>query len=356
MVKFDRTALVAALANNAALPANCFTVGRFGEPTVGIELSLDRGTDEFRPFLPHILVGGYRIHRDAYKGCLYEPREDGKTATVRRADLRECTARANGKVFYTLTQPETEKVGRSVVKVDNRLPYAKGPIVMNNHELRLWAGVVGGKIIGVDGWEALVELGEGEALNVFFEDGAVRRFVRQGSTLEERFLSSKAQLDVRIEEAWNQLDRVTSHKDGARERTIFAILSGMADLLHVTTRFDARGLGQEMRVNLIRTLFLELAPEALALCHRKVVAILHQVDPSLIGMMSTGSFLKGDSTQEQENVVDLGAARERAKREADREARRQERLAQQPKKGPSGGKTKVTSNPRKLAKQQRKQG
>ncbi len=311
---FSRTALSAALAKNAGLPANCFTVGRFGEPKVGIELSLDRGSNEFWPLEPHVLVGSFRIHRDAYRGCLYDMAEDKRTATVVRAELRECTASATGKLFYTLTQPAADKVAYSLVKVNTALPYAKGPIMLNGRPLHLFAGHTGGTTIGADGWEALVQLAEGEWLDVFFEDGAVRRFVRQGPTLEERFLRPEEQLELRIERGWVELERVLELDGGTRERATGYLLSGMADLLHLTTRFDARGLGQGMRVTLLRKFLLELPPEALQLCHRKVTAILYQVDPPLVAMLR----VDGGARDLPTGVADFAA--ERTKREAAKEA------------------------------------
>lgn len=356
---FKHAALNAALVKNAALPANCFTVGRFGEPVVGIELSLERGSDELRPLQPHILLGGYRLHRDAYRGCLYEMAADKRTATVLRAETKRCVSTATGKVFYTLTNPTDDKVSFSLVKLNTTLPYAKGPVMVNGRPLRLYAGHKGGTTIGADGWEALVQLAEGESLDIFFEDGAVRRYLRQGSQLEERFLKSEEQLDLRIEKAWEELERVLSFSDGAREKAVAAILSGVADLFHLTTRFDARGLGQGMRMTLIRNFFLELAPEALQLCHRKVTAILHQVDPSLLAMLRAGAEVNVASVDplpaSVTDIDDARKAREKALREAQREARRLERQAAQPKKGPSGGSKKnQTSNPKRLAKQERK--
>lgn len=347
MTQLNRTAI-----------ANCFSIGRFGDPSVGIKLSLDRGMDELRPLLPHIQLDGFRVHRDAFKGCAYELSGNPKFGTVHRAELRACSSKASGKVFYTLKEPEADKVSYSIAKVNLRLPYAKGPVTVNGHELRLWAGVSGGVLVAKNGWEALVQMKEGERMTVFFEDGAVRHFMRQGAVLEEKFLDSKSQLDFRIEEAWTQLDRALTRGDGARENTIFAILSGVADLLHLTTRFGG-GLGQEMRMNLIRNFFLQLSDEALELCHRKVTAILHQVDPSLVGMMFGNTSCVKEQGVLPSGVTDITVVRDeraRAKREAEREARRLERLAAQPKKGPSGSKPKQTSNPKKVEKQKRKHG
>ncbi len=341
--------------SDAHLPANCYTLGRFGVPTEGIVMSMNRGPDEFQPWTSHILVGGYRIHRDSRDGCVFHKNADGVTAIVRRA-VPHYVEPLGKSPFYTLKSQEKEKPSTTLVKVSTVLTFAKSAIHMNGQELRLFAGVSGGTMIGRDGYEALVELMEGETMSVFYEDGAVRTFRRQGVMLEERHLGTQEMLTARIQNAWERLEFAEAIGDNEkRVRMMNGILSGMADLIHLTTRFNQRGLGQEMRMELITEFFCNLTPEAMELIHRKVTAVLHQVDPALLSALRTGGSSEKDTLPE--GVADISDARDtrdRAKREAEREARRLERLAAQPKKGPGGQKQKQTTNPKKLAKLARK--
>jgi len=344
-----------AIESDAHLPTNCFTLGRFGDTREGIVMSLDRGPDQFRPYEPHVLVAGYRIHRDRVDGCIFVKQDDDKTAIVRRAVAHHLMPEGK-RAFYTLRRPLCEKVGTSLVKVSASIPNLKGSIHMNGHELRLYTGVSVGAVIGREGFDSLVELVEGENIIIFFEDGWVRSFHKEGSALIEQLLGSEDMLDLRISEAWYQIDREVEKFDGGRKDVVHAILVGMANLLHLTSRFNQRGLGQNMRITLIRDFFSKLSPNALELVHRKVTAILHQLDPSLISMLRTGSF---EGEVAPATVTDIGQVRdskERAKREAARAARAEaDRQLRDKMKGSSGGKPKnQTTNPKKLAKLERK--
>lgn len=334
------------------LPANCFTAKRFGQVAEGIELSFNLGPNQANPWSPHVKLGGRRLQRDNVVGCAYKVQPNG-IGLIRRAELRTCNVKVGGKDFYTLATPDKDKSPVTLVKVDLRLPGVKKGVVVKDRLLSLYSGSTGGLLVEGDGYEAVVKLVEGEKFTIFFEDGAVRRFIREGK-LVERMLSTEEQLTARIDQAWSMLDEQVSHADNQSQKTVVWILRGMVDLVNLTAIFDGKGEGQALRLMLLRDFFLKLSPELMELVHRKLVAALYQTDSALVDV------LHGDASAEAlpEGVADLNQQRrkqDRALRESWRQARQLERSKQGPAKGSTGGSKKVQcSNPKVLAKRERK--
>lgn len=338
--------------SESCLPANCFTVKRFGPVSEGLELSFDQGPNQGSPWAPHVKVGAWRLQRDNFSGCAYKVHSSG--GLVRRADLKLCQSKMGGKDFYTLIAPVVEKSSVSLVKLDLRLPGVKNGVIIKGRLLSLYSGSLGGDLIEGDGYEAVVALKEGEWLTVFYEDGAVRRFIREGRVVE-RMLSTESQLQSRINQAWQCLEGNESLEGEAVKKKVGWILQGMVDLINLTSVFDGKGEGQALRLMLLRDFFLKLSPDLLSLVFRKLEAALHQVDSALVDMlydMPVPAALPA-------GVTDLDQARrakERAAVEAARRARQLERSQQGPEKGATvGSKKQQTSNPKLKAKRERKQ-
>ena len=271
----------------SVLAENCFRIGRFGEPTKGIVLSLNRGPDELRPWEPHVSVGAYRLSlsRDSYKGAFYERAADGKTAIMHRA-LAHKIVREGKASFYTLQNPGDEKLDFSLVRISLTLPYA-ARVAVNSREVRVFTGVVGGTVVAHDGDEYVVVLNKEHEMELHFPDGMTRLFRQMGGGLCEEHLSHEGILDLRIEDAKRRLAGVSAFTDGERrEKAVYAVLSGMADILHLTTL--NRSFGQVLRMTLLREFFLSIEPMHFSLVRRKVEAILHQVDPPLVEMLYVG--------------------------------------------------------------------
>lgn len=352
--KFD---LTTALQIEAALKANCLTIGRFGEPVEGISLSLDKGPDEIRPLDPHVLIGTTRVHRDRFQGAIFE--KMGDVGHMRRAHLHE-VKRDGKRPFFTLKNGGAEKLQFSIVRVELALAAGyRSRVIIQERELRISQGVGGtGTVLAKSGDEALVLLQSGQELQCFYPDGGVRLFTQEGSVLrEDTTMGNERMLELRIADAKERLAQVMQFTDDERrEKAVHAILAGMADILHLSTRFNA--IGQSMRITLLRKFFLELSPEQLSSCHKRLTAILHVVDKGLISMLSKSSQKEVDLTPLAEkfggNVTDMAA--ERLKREAARRGRQLERLQNRPVGMGGGGKQAVTTNPKKAAKIARKMG
>lgn len=343
-------------AEEQRLPANCFTVKRYGQVTEGIELSFEQGPHQSNPWAPHVNVGGWRVQHDTFNGCGYKVQQGG-TGLIRRAQLRTCLNKSNGKGFSTLVRPEVEKPGFSLVKVDLRLPGVKGSVVeVKGRTLNLYSGSAGGRIVECNEYEALIELKEGEKLTLFFPDGAVRRFIREARPVE-RQLTVEAQLQARIVQAWAVLEEQLQLPVEQCGKAMAWTLQGMVDLINLTAVMDRKGEGQELRLMLLREFFLELDSPVFGLCERRLVAALYQIDPALVDV----AVGKVPARALPEGISDLDKARrdqERVKREARRAANRAAREAEAPQKTAKvgGGKNHQTSNPDKAAKRARKHG
>lgn len=341
-----------AFKSEAGLKANCFTVRRFGPVAEGIALSFDQGPNQGNPWAPHIKLGGRRLHRDNFVGCAYKVQENG-VGLIRRAELRTCAAKVGGREFYTLAAPEKDKSPVSLVKVDLRLSGKNPKVMVNGRELQLYAGSTGGVIIDGDGPEGVVSLMEGEWLMVYFPDGTVRRFIREGG-LAERKLTTAQQLQARIERANVMREEAKSIEDEAAwKMAIGRILQGMVDLINLTSLFSDSE-GRELRLMLLREFFFELPENLLGMCFRKLEAALHQVDHVLVDVLR----LSQEKEPLPEGVACLDQARQtkKAADESARRARQLERSQAGPSKGPTGGSKKnQASNPEKIAKRERKE-
>lgn len=327
-----------AFESESLLPANCFTLKRFGPVAEGIELSFDQGPNQSKPWSPHVKLGVRRLPRDNVVGCAYKVQRPNGLGLIRRAELRICAAKVGGKDFYTLATPEKDKSPVTLVKVDLRLRSdVKGVMVKKRH-LSLYSGSSGGTLVEGDGYEAVFKLVEGEKFTIFFEDGAVRRFIREGKVVE-RMLSIEEQLKARIDQAWSMLDEQVNRADDQSQQAIAWILRGMVDLINLTSVFDGKGVGQELRLMLLRDFFLKLAPEALDLVHRKLVAALYSVDSALVDVLHGNVPV----SPLPEGVTDLDQVRrrqERAKREAHQRANQLARAKTPTKANGSGKKQK----------------
>jgi len=270
------------LAEDLKNPANCFEVGRHGDPKEGIVLRTDKGPDVLRPWEPYILIGTFRVHRDFWTdkergplGCLYH--HDGDITFVRRAELHKLEKMP----IYTLRRLDEEGPHPTMLlKVNLSLPsngklYSKG-----GHLLHVQVGVHGSaQTISSDNNEILICFNDGDEMNLLFPDGMVRSFKNSKSKLVENKLSPEEMATVRIEDAFKRLHRARINGD---EKKVLRVIHSMADLITLT-RFIKDG--QDVRRRILSDFFLELPNEELSKVHRKVTAILHQTDSALVPML-----------------------------------------------------------------------
>ncbi len=123
----------------------------------------------------------------------------------------------------------------------------------------------------------------GEYVSLLFPDGFVKKLQSREGRLIEENLSFADMAKIRIEDAHARLKRFAELSDEDRTKAVYAVLSGMAELICVTLA-DRDG-GQEIRRQIIKDFFLELQQDHLNLIHRKLTAILHQVDSALVPML-----------------------------------------------------------------------
>lgn len=273
--------LSAAISAEAALDPNCFTIGRFTPAEEGIALVVPP-----KPLYPYMEVGEERIMRDQRIGCLYMVTELGR-AMIRRAFAERTQQQPSCRRFYALKNPGKEELNLSLLRISLGLPLGE-PVVMHERLLRPYYGVRGGFIVAKSKTEVLITLKDGESINLFFVDGNVRTFHQNGAKLEEKSITHKLMFKLRIIEALNQLERASKITDvDLHNKHIRTTLSGMSDLLHITARF--KGVGQELRRQLIRDFFLQLPDEKLGLIHKRIFATLMTVDSALVSMLRKGS-------------------------------------------------------------------
>lgn len=280
------------------LPSNCFTLGRVGNPVEGIELLLDAGPDALRPWQPFIAVGTRRVHRDRRDGCIYEKRADGKTGHVRHATAFTVQT-PNVHTYHVLKKPVRETVGdTSVVKLRFGMRGSKR-VIVNGQELRLYTGVDGGTLLERDGMEAIVTVKEGERITIFYEDGAVRSFRREGSSFVEKTLTQAEMLEKRIESAHARLEVLSQDMRPQAEKMAFGLLAGMTELLHLTTVSKE---GQELRMKLLKEFFLNLPQQHYNAIYRKLRGTLEAVDRVLV------PYLYGNTSSS--TVAEISVARQ----------------------------------------------
>jgi len=343
MTKFD---LPAAQQRDIHLDSNVFTAGYAGLMD-GVELSLDKGSDPLRPRDPSINIAGAFIARDRFvdrelgpRGCIYHP-EGGLKAMVYRAVVHTVTPE-RGKPFKVLRTPTAEKPTTSLLKVS--IPLPKGIKVKaivgaddKEHALRVWSGIrtTGTPVLAYDG-EALVELKSGEQLTVFFEDGFVRQYQQEEAGLVEIELKPADMAELRIEDAQLRLAVVTPAQwpdPVRRERQQHFILAGMVDLFHLAAKDEG------VRKDLAQ-FFFNLDQPLLGLVHRKLTAVLHQVDLILAYTFSSSAATTNVAPLKPK-PVDSDAARKRAladQKKADKRLEDQKKRAAM--KGSTSGKGK----------------
>lgn len=324
---------------------NCFTVSRFGAPEQGIVLTEDPGPDALRPWEPYIAAGSARIHRDYSTGC--ETVQRGVHLMVYQVKAYSRTV-GSGRTMSTLQKPKFDEKPQMVLKVNLSLPNARSSIVVGGRQLKLYVGVSGGTLLERDAADAVVKLEDGEAVTCFYFDGGVRVFRMQGTELVETPLGTEQMLKERIAQAKRDLEKSRGLSGDARDKREFSILMGMADLLNMTTRFDARGLGQQLRLSILREFFLTLEPVLLQLVHRRLTAILHQVDSALVSLLWKEAQSQGSSPA-TDTVIDMGAERVRREK-ARREKVQHDREVRLAMKGRSGQRTQASSGGKKQKK------
>lgn len=290
---------------------NCFTVALRGAPVPGIKLaSAQQG-------LPARLSVG---HRYLMVDNLVPAQISN--GVVMMAAIRHVNT-GGGRSIRTLGQPEQSRPTTSLLYVNCTIPGKKSAVTVDGFPVQLYTGVNGGRVIERFEQEFLIELSEGQALTVFFEDGSVRSWRRQGEILDERYFTTpEAVLAARIAQAKSVL---ASAGDGPRAQDfVKAVLLGMVGLLRFTTRFDAKGIGQGLRLQLLREFFLELPEHLWPVIARALFSALTVVDRPLLAMLDSGE-------PEQVSATVVNIADRRAEVEVlspeDREARRQANIA-----------------------------
>lgn len=330
------------------LPANCYSVGRHSDLVEGIELDLNKGPDELRPWEPHIAVGKHRIHRDYWfdkerrcpLGCVYHPKGKG-TALVRRANLH--VIESSDRTILTLRRPEDSSTEECLLKVDLSIP-GVGSIRKEGRRLNIHFGISGGETVSLSQGIALMRVKNGQRITLFFKDGGVRQlsWTAKGG-LSEAHLSNKEMLSLRVNDAKERLSNLAAENEEERKQQIYWILSGMVDLLPLTAIDKVSG--QDIRRSLVSEFFLELESQHLNLVHKKLKAVLHKVDSDIVEM------IRQEKKTDETNVVQLDCLRDkfrvtegaeklsRAKnKKAERQARDREYRAEC--KGSSAGQNK----------------
>jgi hypothetical protein len=292
---------------------NCFTVRRHGDLSEGIVLGNDIEGREA------LMVGRFWFNRDRFGGALVDM--TGAVPMICRAVLRE--RGGNGKrKFTTLCEPKSARPTRVLIKVSLGLPL-DAVVKIGDREIHVATDVCGnGQIVKRDGHEALVSLGDGEEVSFLFPDGWVRTFRNREGDLRDIMLSAEGMLEKRIAFAFRELECARAFFDATlREKKIHSILSGMADLIHLTMY---AGNGQELRIKLIRDFFYGITQAELGLVHRKLTAVLHHVDPVLVSMLSS-AYYATSTGHEKASVVSIDSARNSAVEQARRKAARAQR-------------------------------
>lgn len=255
---------------------NCFTIALHGAPVPGIKLApAEQG-------LPtRLTVGHYYLMIDSKVPAQVD------CGVTKLATIRQVSCGA-GRGIRTLGQPESARPGVSLVRVDCRIPGKKSAVMADGFPVQLYTGVTGGQVIERFEQEYLVELFEGQALTVFFEDGSVRSWRRQGQILEEKHLvTSEDVLAARIKQAKSVLAAADDRSQA--QDFIRAILLGIVDLLRFTVLLDKKGEGQGLRLRLLREFFLELPEHQRVVVARSLFAALHAVDPTLLPLIQSES-------------------------------------------------------------------
>ncbi len=243
---------------------NCFTVGRFGEPTVGIKVAVGG----------RLMVGNRYLPIDRLRPAVID--DDGLIKLAGLNFVKPITGRPG---FCTLVAPDEARPKTSLVRLCLAHPMKNLIIKIKDVPVKLYMGTTGGRVIEQSADEVLVELGEVEELVIFYEDGGVRRFRRQGQLLEGQQLSTEEMLEARIVEA-KHLVETEWHRPRA-EHFLKAVILGMVDLVRFTARYNQRGTGQELRLRILKGFFLALPQLRRTPAWEELFQVVNEVDPPL---------------------------------------------------------------------------
>jgi hypothetical protein len=260
-------------------PANCFTVGRFGDVESGIALRILRNG---KPYTPNVQVGEMWIERANADGCRYKKSDDGTTAVVHRAMVTK-VAPQGGRPFNVLSDVATEVPPNVLVRVSVRNPYLKS-LSIQGRDLQIGTGTRGGRMVLADGTEKLVEVPNGQCLIVFFDDGWVRAFSAENSALVEVSLTSVEMMDHRIADAHSQLADEEARWGGPRQNVQRAIIGKMLDLFRLTARYGNHE-GQDLRMKLIREFFQRVDPSTIRMMRAALYSTVSDTDHALTPMV-----------------------------------------------------------------------
>ncbi|MGC9602350.1 MAG: hypothetical protein ABSE76_01225 [Minisyncoccia bacterium] len=318
------------LAAERAKPANCFTL-LGGVVTEGIIIELNHPMMGGKPAL--ILGEGRYIMRDvfAHRGALYEI-SDGK-AIVRRAKV---------EMYGERNIPLLRKIdGESKTKlVHVHFGMPSGMQLRSGLE-ELWCGTHGGKLVARGKCEALVEMKEGDIVQVFYSHGAVGILkyadLREG-VIKGFYLDVDGALFARLELLESNFHAAAEHKDATRRvKSEDAALRGLAAMILMV-----RGGSEFMHRRIIET--AEKLVNGIGLrpgVARHFKAVLSAVrDFTYYGWMAAPS---GEESIITTRLPPTKSGPSRAEIEARRATNREARVEAQPKKGPTGQKTGPSS-------------
>lgn len=282
----DRTVGVKTmLMRESARPGNCHTITRHGrKPYIAM-------SERFSIEIGSAFVGrDMSFNKDINQpfGCFYHPTNDGKSVIRRAVPTLLHPRDETKKSFYVLRRPTKSDIDEVLVKIDTTLPY-HGKVVKGNFELHIHGGIsTTGTVITRFKSEALVCLKDDERLDVMYPDGYVTSFVQDDGELVESHLPPMAMVDIRVKDAHQRLvDAQTITDVEVRKKMVRDVLNGMADLLHVTDAVKIAS--QDVRRKILQDFFLKLEREQMSVVHKKLWAILSNVDPVLREMLRGSS-------------------------------------------------------------------
>lgn len=310
------TGIMAELMREEFLPANCATLDYIEGISEGIYLFVEE--------TPRLIVGERFVlrNRNGNLGCLYRPKFPW--GLVRRAELVEITKREGG-VFHVLEKP-ADGCKTGLLFVDTRIP----DNFYNKNQINAWFGLSGtGEVFVSSNGCHLVEFDEGEHLSVFYPDGFVRLVTFNDSVFDLKPLSPADMAKMRVEKAKSQLEACDDSEVGIRRR--FGILFGLASLLMLTKHEKEA-----------RTVILDFFRELKDLPRNVQASIRDNLerlgDSQALAFADNISFFNGAVLAKRSGPPAEAKAKKAEKAGRDREFT----LAT---KGPSGSKSKATSNP-----------
>lgn len=319
---------------------NCYTATYFGTVVEGLSASKDKKG-------LHVAVAGYKFYPNYNKPCAVEMLS-GDRLTVRLAKVETVEA-GLGRQVHTLTRRKSDKV---VAKVVFAVPFGGG-LKVDGHVFFFSAGIPGALVF--DQYEALVQLSEGEETFCFYDNGQVRALNSSEKELSATLLTPREAITRRIEVVWNRLNHAASNDELSYDFKRHAF-EEMVDLLSLTKSdlfaSDAAE-GQELRLQILQNFFLLLSPEDMSLVAAKLKAALYRVDSALVSVVFGNAPSVSDSAAMNHGHKSHGRSSNAENKAAKAELNRQ---AAWQKKGKSQGPgAKGCTNPKKLARQQKKE-